>query len=59
MIVTSDEMKRRDSDSFLSWLRQLRMRTVMLIVLVSVVLIPLLVMWTLPQAMVHPPDTIS
>ena len=59
MIVTSDEMKRRDSDSFLSWLRQLRMRTVMLIVLVSVVLIPLLVLWTLPQAMVQPPDTID
>ena len=52
-------MKRRDSDSFLSWLRQLRMRTVMLIVLVSVVLVPLLVMWTLPKTIVHPPDTID
>ena len=52
-------MKRRDSDSFLSWIRELRMRTVMLIVLVSVVLIPLLVMWSLPQAMVLPPDTID
>ena len=59
MTVTSDEMKRRDSDSFLSWIRELRMRTVMLIVLVSVVLIPLLVMWSLPQAMVLPPDTID
>jgi len=59
MIVTSDNMNRRDSDTFLSWLRQLRMRTVMLIVLVSLVLIPLLVMWTLPQAIVHHPDTID
>ena len=31
----------------------------MLILLVSVVLIPLLVMWTLPQAIVQPPDTID
>merc|ERR1719192_579399 len=59
MILTSDKMNRRDPDSFLSWLRQLRMRTVMLVVLVSVLLIPPLVMWTLPQAIVHHPDTID
>ena len=51
-------MKRRDSDSFISWLRQLRMRTVLLILLVSLVLIPLLVMWAMPRALPSP-DTID
>ena len=40
--------RHRDQDTFWSWLRQLRMRTLLLILCPCVMVIPIIVMWLLP-----------
>ena len=40
---------KRDQESFWSWLRQLRMRTLLLIMCPCVLVTPVLVMWLLPS----------
>ena len=52
-------MKRRDPDNFWSWLRQLRMRTLVLILGVCILLIPPLVFWLMPVVGVSTRDTID
>ena len=52
-------MKRRDPDSFWAWLRQLRMRTLVLILAVCLLLIPPLVIWLMPVVGVSTGDTID
>ena len=41
-------MKKRDQDNFWFWLRQLRMRTIFLITIPCLILIPLIVLWLMP-----------
>ena len=52
-------MKRREHDTFWSWLRQLRMRTLLLILVPCLLVIPLVVMWMLPVVAVTSKETID
>ena len=52
-------MKRREHDTFWSWLRQLRMRTLILILVPCLLVIPLVVMWMLPVVAVTSKETID
>ena len=52
-------MKRRDPDSFWAWLRQLRMRTLVLILALCLLLIPPLVLWLMPVVGTNNRETID
>jgi len=55
-----DTMKKsRDQDSFWSWLRQLRVRTLILILIPCLIVIPVIVMWLMPVVAISNRDTID